>query len=345
MATLASSIDQPSVPIIDFHFFLNGTDDQKNSTAAQIKDTFQDVGFVYLTNHGVARKKVEECFEWSKSFFDLSLEMKMLAPHPPGASHHRGYSGIGRERVSQNVFDRDAIHELRKVPDIKESFESGNVADNLQPNIWLPEDKLPGFRGRFMEDFFVDCAVLIRQVFSAIALGFSLPPTFFQPFHSRELYQLRLLHYPPISEHALSSGEKGRLDAHSDFGTLTLLFQDDVGGLEVEHPKQAGKFMPVRPVEGAVLINIADCLMRWSNDSLKSTIHRVVSPPITSEDAGEHREGDKMTSARYSIVCFAAANPDIVVDALPGTWGEQKPKKYEPIKAGEYILKRMEATY
>ncbi|KAF2239467.1 flavonol synthase/flavanone 3-hydroxylase [Viridothelium virens] len=344
MATLASDSDQFSVPVIDFHSFLNGTDDQKKSTAAQIKDTFQNVGFVYLINHGVPGKKVEECFEWSKKFFNLPSETKMLAPHPPGASHHRGYSGIGRERVSQNVFDRDAIEELRRVPDNKESFESGNVEDGIQPNIWLPEDKLPGFRG-FMEDFFVECAALIRHVFGAIALGFSLPPTFFQPFHSRELYQLRLLHYPPISEHALLSGEKGRLDAHSDFGTLTLLFQDDVGGLEVERPKDAGKFMPVRPIEGAVLINIADCLMRWSNDSLKSTVHRVVAPPIMPEDTSEHGEGDKMTSARYSIVCFAAANPDVVVDALPGTWGEQKPKKYEPITAGEYILKRMEATY
>ena len=70
----------------------------------------------------------------------------MLAPHPPGGKHHRGYSGIGREKVSQNVFDRDAIQDLRKTPDVKESFESGNVKDEFQPNIWLPEDKLPGFR-------------------------------------------------------------------------------------------------------------------------------------------------------------------------------------------------------
>lgn len=71
----------------------------------------------------------------------------MLAPHPPGGSHHRGYSGLGVEKVSQNVFDEKEIEKLRGVPDVKESFESGNVVDEAQPNIWLPEEELPGFRG------------------------------------------------------------------------------------------------------------------------------------------------------------------------------------------------------
>ena len=70
----------------------------------------------------------------------------MLAPHPPGGSHHRGYSGLGKEKVSQNVFEKSEIEKLRHVPDVKESFESGNVDDEEQPNIWLPEEELPGFK-------------------------------------------------------------------------------------------------------------------------------------------------------------------------------------------------------
>lgn len=77
----------------------------------------------------------------------------MLAPHPPGGSHHRGYSGVGIEKVSQHVFDADAIQTLRQVPDVKESYETGNTTDQRQPNIWLPDDKLPGFRA-YMEGFF-----------------------------------------------------------------------------------------------------------------------------------------------------------------------------------------------
>jgi hypothetical protein len=71
----------------------------------------------------------------------------LLAPHPLGGSHHRGYSGLGVEKVSQNVFDEEEIEKLRSIPDVKESFESGNVVDETQPNIWLPEQELPGFRG------------------------------------------------------------------------------------------------------------------------------------------------------------------------------------------------------
>lgn len=85
----------------------------------------------------------------SKKFFDLPLSTKNLAPHPPGGSHHRGYSGLGLEKsfkVSRNGLDAEAIEALRNVPDVKESFESGNVDDEAQPNIWLPEDNLPGFR-------------------------------------------------------------------------------------------------------------------------------------------------------------------------------------------------------
>lgn len=75
--------------------------------------------------------------------------MKLLAPHPSGGSHHRGYSGIGVEKVIQNGQDnlgKEDIEALRAVPDHKESFEIGNVNDELQPNIWVPDHELPGFR-------------------------------------------------------------------------------------------------------------------------------------------------------------------------------------------------------
>jgi hypothetical protein len=70
----------------------------------------------------------------------------MLAPHPPGGSHHRGYSGLGIEKVSQHVFDAETIEALRQVPDVKESYESGNENDAMQPNIWPPDSTIPGFK-------------------------------------------------------------------------------------------------------------------------------------------------------------------------------------------------------
>jgi len=117
-----------------------------------------------------------------------------------------------------------------------------------------------------------------------------------------------------------------------------MLFQDDVGGLEVESPHQKGVFLPAPPIPGAVVFNIGDFLQRWSNDELKSTLHRVRAPPAKAGDAGISRE-------RFSIPYFLSADRNKVIDALPGTFDENRPKKYDPITAGEYIDFRLNATY
>jgi isopenicillin N synthase-like dioxygenase len=103
------------IPIVDFGKFLSGTREQQKEIALQIDDAFRNVGFVYLKNHGVAKDKVEECFSWSKKFFDLPLETKMLAPHPPGGSHHRGYSAPGLEKVTQHTYSEEDIAKAREV--------------------------------------------------------------------------------------------------------------------------------------------------------------------------------------------------------------------------------------
>ncbi|KAI9860488.1 MAG: hypothetical protein M1813_006147 [Trichoglossum hirsutum] len=353
--------DSP-VPIVDYGLFLHGGDEDKRKVAAQIDEAFRTVGFVCLVNHGIEQAKVDECFEWSKKFFALPTETKLLAPHPPGGSHHRGYSGISQEKVSQNVFDADDIAVERAIPDFKESYESGNVNDEMQPNIWLPEETLPGFRG-FMEAFFGDCAPLIHSILHALSLSLNLPPSVDLPStHAHSLFQLRLLHYPSISLHSLKHNEKTRISPHSDFGTLTLLFQDTVGGLEVEvlendgngGRKGTGVFKGVPYVEGGVLVNVGDLMMRWSNDRWRSTMHRVRAPPTASLNTPSNRDGTMgdedrdskvMCPPRYSIPFFATADPDAVIECLPGCWGPGNPKKYESVTAWGYVKMRMEALY
>jgi hypothetical protein len=103
------------IPVVDFGAFLQGGADDKRRVAQDIDDAFCKVGFVYLKNHGVGKEVVDECFAWSKKFFDLPLETKMLAPHPPGGGHHRGYSAPGVEKVSQGVYDVNELNKLREV--------------------------------------------------------------------------------------------------------------------------------------------------------------------------------------------------------------------------------------
>ncbi|KAL1862502.1 hypothetical protein VTK73DRAFT_6878 [Phialemonium thermophilum] len=340
-----------SIPIIDFGPLRSGRPEDATAVGKAVYEAFRDVGFAYISNHGIPEEVIKEAFEWSAKFFALPQAVKEKAPHPPYGWWHRGYSGIGREKVVQMVFDKDSIGELRKVPDFKESFEIGREDDTRITNIWLPEEDLPGFRDFFRRFFDIGYG-LEKDLLRAIAIGMGLDEEFFYPYHVNRDNQIRLLHYPPVEEELLREGKMERIAAHTDFGTMTLLFQDEVGGLEVEDIHVKGKFNPAPYIPGTVVVNIGDFLQRWSNDTLKSTLHRVRAPPlVAAEGAGEEggggggASGKKISRARYSIPYFVTADKEKMIDCLPGCFGPDRPKKYEPINSGEYTAMRLNATY
>lgn len=153
--------------------------------------------------------------------------------------------------------------------DCKESYEIGSETFAQQPNQWLPEEVLPGFR-KFMTGFYWSCYDTAKELLRAMAMGIGLDdPDYLLKFHSGENNQLRLLHYPPIETEKLSSNALARMPAHSDWGSITMLFQDDCGGLQVEHPKKPGEFVDATPMKGALVMNVGDLLMRWSNGKLR----------------------------------------------------------------------------
>ena len=257
---------------------------------------------------------------------------------PPDNSLYRGYVGVGREKVRVRIC-------------IKESFDTGNPDEHEQPNIWPPKELLPGFR-EVVEMFFQECSKLVRQLLDALTMALNLSPAdSLTRFHSTPSFTMSLLHYPALPTKDLLSGTHTRIPAHSDFGTLTLLFQDDVGGLEIAEPDSAntetsvgfeknGKFRRVEPKPGTVVVNVGYLLMRWSNGRWKNTVHRVVEPPGSSES-----NGDGTTPARYSIPFFAAPDSATVVEALPGCWSEEVPKRWKAISAGDYLRRKREALY
>lgn len=259
-----------TLPVIDFSRWLEGSPEEKRQVAHDLAEACRRVGFVYLTNHGVPNKLVEEAFGWSKKLFDLPQQQKMLAPHPPGPDIHRGYSWPGLEKVSQYMLQdgADADEEnrkLRAVQDCKESYEIGSEGCAAQPNQWLPEAVLPGFRA-FTTGFYWTCSDTAKELLKALAVGIGLDDDeFLVRFHSGDNNQLRLLHYPPVERDKLCSNAIARMPAHSDWGSLTMLFQDDCGGLQVEAVTAPGAFVDARPMEGALVMNVGDLLMRWSN--------------------------------------------------------------------------------
>ncbi|THU82718.1 oxidoreductase [Dendrothele bispora CBS 962.96] len=327
-----------TLPTIDFANFGDGTSEEALEIGQKFFAACRDVGFAYLINTGIPQEKVDEMFTWcekthwvasySSRFFKLPLEVKMKAPHPPEGWKHRGYSGIGVEQVSQMVFDPTELAAIRtKSPDFKESFDIGTSSPSPSPsssgtipeNIWIPDSDLPGFKAYCTEFYNVCKSFEMLKLLPALAIGLE--------YHSKGENQLRLLHYPEAEAEVFESGKKGRIGAHTDFSTGTLLFQDDCGGLVVESPHQPGVFIPAPPVHGAIVFKIGDFLMRWSNDTLKSTLYRVRAPPRKDGDSGITRE-------RFSIPYFISANKEMIIDCLPGCFGPDRPKKYEPIGAG-----------
>lgn len=218
-------------------------------------------------------------------------------------------------------------------------MEIGREGVNGLPNRWPDQidDEGKVFKGS-MISFFEMCKTLYIQIMRAIALVMDLPEQFFDEFVDAGDNNLRLLHYPPVSKDVFQKNPaQVRAGEHSDYGSITLLFQDSRGGLQVRSPR--GTFVDVVPIEDTVVINAGDLLARCSNDLVKSTRHRVVEPP---KEAGE----DDTYPARYSIAYFCNPNMDAFIDALPGTFGEDAdvPKKYTGIKTEDYLVQRLSAT-
>lgn len=276
--------------MIDFSKFLAGDERQKQETAKAILHGFQTAGFIYLSNIPITEETRTHVFETSAKFFDQPLEAKMAKCWTTPEAN-RGYSAPGREKVSQ-LTDSAEVERIRKsVPDIKESFEIGREGEPDHPNQWPEErDGLVGFKSTML-DFFEQCKALHVEVMRAIAVGMGLDPGFFDGYVDVGDNTLRLLHYPAVKKEVFQVNPgQVRAGEHSDYGSITLLFQDSRGGLQVKSPN--GTFVDAAPIEGTCVVNAGDLLARWSNDTIKSTIHRVVEPP--------HADGE-VHPARYSI--------------------------------------------
>lgn len=226
------------------------------------------------------------------------------------------------------------------------------------PNVWLPEDILPGFR-EFGLSFYWKCNQVARMALAALSMGLGLDDADeLTRVHSGRYNQLRLLHYPPIRAAEIERQKSARMPAHTDWGSITLLFQDDCGGLQVEDPHVKDRFVEATPIRNALMVNIGDMLMRWSNgeselgfspdlklttttDYLKSTLHRVTLPPLSDRFVGQ----DRMTKERYSVAYFLTPDMDTVVQCMEECRKMTGAVKHEPIGAEDYLRMRAKLQY
>ncbi|KAF1937434.1 Clavaminate synthase-like protein [Clathrospora elynae] len=304
--------DAADIAVVSFDKFINGGDAEKRAVAKQMYNAFSTVGWVYLKDHGIPQERVDEIFGLAKSFFDLPLEQKYTW-RLKDAELNQGYTGDGDE--ANGGTDHKECYEHRR-------FKNPSCPTDVD---------VPGFR-KTMDEFYGQCYVLGLKVLKCLAMAMELGEDFFDSITKRADPQLRLIRYPSIERKIVEQKGHARIIPHTDFGLCTLLFQDSIGGLEVD-PFHTGDFKAALPVPGTVLINIADLMQRLTNDRFRSTMHRVVSPKASGD----------ILPARYSIPFFIHPDPEALIDPILKDEGEVK--KYEPVNAGEWRVRNTSSNY
>jgi isopenicillin N synthase-like dioxygenase len=307
----AASADE--MPILDLTALNSGGD--LKPIAEKMRHACVTTGFFYVANHGIPESVVNGVFDATRRYFDLPIEQRM--PHRMDEKYRRGF-------MPQGINQHPGF-----APDLKESYEIGvdlpltdpDVAADLAlhgPNRW-PAD-CPWLR-EASETYFEEAQALGRRLLRVSAVSLDMPEDYFLQFCTKPMVQMRLFHYPP--QEPMSDEKAFGVAPHTDYGMITLLLQDPIGGLELK--KRDGEWVSAPYVPGTLVINIGDLFQRWTNDIYASNQHRVVN-----------RTGKE----RYSIPMFFNLDYRTLISCLPTCQSADNPAKYQPITSGDYLLSR-----
>ncbi len=299
------------VPQIDMSDYEN----RKGEIADQLWAASTEIGFFQLINHGIPQSQIDEAFVMAERFFSLPTDVK--ARYPLGKGTNAGWEYKAQVRPSTGTADN------------KESYQ---ITLPRMASLWPRGDELPGFKVAMLAFERSNWALGMR-VLSCFALKLGFAPDFFTDAHDPQSseYQStqRMIHYLPMENAKPEDFQGWRAGAHTDFDCLTLLHQRvGQGGLQLCPGRESDgelAWTDVEPKPGVVTCNIGDMLMRWSDDQLLSTLHRVRMP-------AEH----EYLGPRFSLPFFCQANKDAIIQG-PG-------KKYEPITADDYLQQRIAAN-
>jgi isopenicillin N synthase-like dioxygenase len=317
-----------AVPVIDLDGFVAGDSGRRRRIARQIDDACRTVGFLTVTGHGIADHVIAGLEREARAFFALPLAERMAVAMPePGYPY--GYSPAEGEALNRSIGGGAS-------PDLKTTFNVGPIdppprpvaeMDDpderavYSPNLWPAA--LPSLRPA-VESYYRAMADLAATLMEGFALALGLSEDHFAGLIDRHGSALRLAHYPPLPADA-DVGHRFRAGAHTDYGTLTILWTDGRPGLQVLLP-DAG-WTDVVPVDGGLVVNLGDLMARWSNDRWCSTMHRVV--PVPGADA------------RLSIPFFHNANWDARIECLVA---DADVARYPPTTAGRHLMSKFRAA-
>lgn len=302
-------IDRATIPVIDLSPLFDGEDGER-FVGRQLLDIVRRIGFFYVENHGVPQAKIDRALETGAKFFHMDRAKKETVRV---ADYHRGFLPIGEATMSG-----------ASKPDNKESFIWGWDVDPddpdiehsnriLAPNRW--PDVLPELRDA-LDDYIKTINGLGIALLRAFAAGLDLPHDHFVKHFDKPLTRAAVVYYPPQPDD-MGDSQFG-VSPHTDYGCITILYQDEVGGLQVRN--RNGDWLTAHPMPGTFVVNVGDLLHRWSNDRFISNPHRVINA-----SPGE----------RFSVPVFVDPNWDTVIEPVPAP-GETA--HHAPVGCAEYIF-------
>lgn len=315
-----------TIPVIDVAALQERDPRGLRPVARSIEAVCKQHGFFYIKNHGIAEPLIERMFAETARFFSQPLEVKLelrvnranRGYVPPGSSAQAISSVESSNRKNQ--------YESLMIRDELKPGEPEEMAGNPMhgQNQW-PQN-LPGFKETSLE-YYDALLGLGYRFLPAFALALDLPPDYFARFFQRPITTLRLLHYPRQERQVENSYGTA---PHTDYGFLTILAQDQAGGLEI-FDKASRSWIPAPPIPGTFVVNIGDSLARWTNRRFISTPHRVTSMSADRE--------------RYSVPFFFHPDADAIVEPLPTCIGPEEPPHYPPVRFGDYLAERLSANF
>lgn len=310
-----TAIPMIEMPALDEPDSLNSPDFARFAEA--LITAARDVGFFYLRNHGLPEALREQAMAASRRFFALPAEVKQqIAVN----SDHRGWMAKG-----------GAVLQGAETFDAKEIFFWGWEEDTMDislplvaPNQW-PQGQAAFLRTELWP-YYQAVLRLSKLVLAGLAVGLGKQADFFARYYHPPLGRGQLVYYPPITADDQAARRFGAA-AHADFGVLTILYQDNLGGLQVRN--RAGNWVEAPPVDNTFVCNIGDMLSYWTGGRLASTIHRVIN---------------KTDKARYSIPIFCDPASDALIN--PADFANNGQTDHSPaIQAGQFIQSRNKRNF
>lgn len=321
----------PTVDITPYVTDVSAAD--RDEVARQVDEACRTVGFIQIVGHGIPDAVIDGLTDALDRFFALDLDTKKEYRTPPQVN--RGYSPPKSESLSLSL----GVESAMRMNDFFEAFNVGasaaaypHVAELPQPdyadNLWPAVD---GFETQ-VQDYFAEAARVARTMTRIFADALGLDDDFFPSRTDHSLDVMRMNNYalPPGTEVTLD-GDLIGMSEHTDYGIVTILWADQVRGLQVLGSD--GSWNDVQPADGALLINLGDITARLTNERWMSTLHRV-KPPVV----------DGTIERRRSVAFFHDGNVDTVITTLPQCVDDDHPALFEPITIADHIAAKLRGS-